>query len=249
MHLTLQALVLRVTAYKETDAILTLFCGNYGVLTVKARGLRRRNNPMTAACQLLAFGEFTLFEYKGMYTLNEAHPIELFQELRRDIGKLSLGSYFAQVIENVSQEDEPSPELQSLVLNCLYALSKLNIAEQSVKAVFELRCACIAGYTPDLHGCYRCGNLFPDRFNVSEGRLECSTCRTPDSEGLRLPVNPGALDAIRYICTCDSKKLFSFQVGEAALECISQLSEAYLAVQLERGFSTLDFYKAMQIQV
>ena len=249
MHLTLQALVLRVTPYKDTDAMLTLLCGNYGLLTVKARGLRRKNNPMTAACQLLAFGEFTLFEYRGVYTLNEAHPIELFEELRRDIGKLSLGSYFAQVIENVSQEDDPSPELQSLVLNCLYALSKLDILECRVKAVFELRCACIAGYAPDLHGCYRCGNPFPDRFNVSEGRLECSACRDTGSDGLRLPVNPGTVEAIRYICSCEPRRLFAFRIGEEGLSYLCQLSETYLAVQLERGFSTLDFYKSVQIRV
>lgn len=249
MYLTLKALVLRVTDYKETDAILTLLTRDCGLITAKVRGLKRKNNPMTAACQLLALGEFTLFEYRGMYSVNEAHPIELFRELRRDIEKLALGSYFAQVVENVSQEDEPSPDLQSLVLNCLYALSKLDVPLKQVKAVFELRCACIAGYAPDLHGCYRCGNPMPDRFNVAEGRLECSSCRSPDSDGLRLPINPGGVEAARYICSCESKRLFLFHAGDDTLDSLSQIGETYLVVQLERGFSTLDFYKSMQIQV
>ena len=249
MHLTVQALVLRVTPYKDTDAILTLLTGDHGRMTVKVRGLRRRNNPMTAACQFLAFGEFTLFEYRGNYSVNEAHAIELFSGLQKDLSKLSLGTYFAQVSEVVSQEDDPNPELLSLLLNCLFALSGLDITEKRIKAVFELRCACIAGYLPDLHGCYRCGNPIPDRFNISEGRLECFQCRQMTSEDIRMPVNPGALDAMRYICFCDPRKLFSFQIGEESLLCLEQIAESYLAVQLERGFSTLDYYKSIIIQV
>ena len=214
MYLTIRGLVLRVTPYNDTDALLTVLSHKYGKLTIKARGLRRKNSPLIAPCQLLAYGEFVLFEYRDMYTINEAHSIELFQNLRKDLQKLSLGTYFAQVAEILSQEDIPNPELLSLVLNCLYALSKLDLPEEQVKAVFELRCACISGYMPDLNGCHRCGSRYPNRLDIAEGRLECVGCRDPFSDGIRMPVSAGALDAMRYISTCDSKRLFSFTAGD-----------------------------------
>ena len=247
MYLTIQGIVLRVTDYNDRDALLTVLSRRHGKLTIKARGLRRRNSPLVAPCQLLAYGEFTLFEYRGMYTINEAHSLELFPELRRDLTKLSLGTYFAQVAELISLEDLPNPELQSLVLNCLYALSKLGLPENQIKAVFELRGACLAGYTPDLFGCHVCGCQTPDRFDISAGMLECSKCRSMESTGLRLPVTQGILEAMRYICLCDPKKLFAFQLPEPAMQQLSELSEAYLTTQLERGFSTLDFYKSLLI--
>ena len=247
MYLTTRGLVLRVTDYNDRDALLTLLTPNHGKLTVKARGLRRKNSPLTAPCQLLAFGEYTLFEYRGMYTINEAQSVELFQSLRRDLVKLSLGTYFAQAAEVVSQEDMPSPELLSLVLNCLHGLSKLDLPEAQVKAVFELRAACIAGYTPDLFGCHVCGNQNPDRFDISAGRLECAACRSSDSSGIRLPVSPGTLDAMQYICLCEPKRIFRFHTSPETLEQLSGISEAYLTTQLERGFSTLDFYKSLLI--
>lgn len=247
MYLTIQGIVLRVTDYNDRDALLTVLSRNHGKLTVKARGLRRKNSPLVAPCQLLAYGEFTLFEYRGQYTINEAHSLELFQQLRRDLTKLSLGTYFAQVAELISQEDLPNPELQSLLLNCLYALSKLNLPEHFVKAVFELRAACLAGYTPDLFGCHICGSQTPDRFDLSAGQLECHKCRTLDSNGIRMPVTSGLLEAMRYICFCDPKKLFGFQLGVENTYKLSDLTEAYLTTQLERGFSTLDFYKSLLI--
>ena len=246
MYLTIQGLVLRVTDYNDRDALLTLLTARHGKLTVKARGLRRKNSPLIAPCQLLAYAEFTLFEYRGMYTINEAHSIELFQGLRRDLGKLSLGTYFAQASEVLSQEDMPNPELQSLVLNCLYALDKLGKSEEMVKAVFELRAAAIAGFTPDLFGCHICGSQEPVLLDISGGALLCEKCRSA-SEGIRLPVSPAVLEAMRYIVYCEPKKLFSFDVGAESMRQLSGITEAYLTTQLERGFSVLDFYKSLLI--
>lgn len=246
MYLTIQALVLRVTPYKDNDALLTVLTRDQGKLTLKARGLRKKNSPLVAPCQLLSYGEFTIFEYRGFFTINEAYSKELFRPLRSDLSKLSLATYFAQVAEVLAQEDTPNPELLSLVLNCMYTLQKPDVNEQQVKGVFELRAACIAGYTPDLSGCYGCGSVLPDRFDISEGHLECSACRNFASDGIRMPVTPGILDAMRYICFCDPKRLFSFQTGASTLSELSALTEAYLTTQLERGFSTLDFYKSLQ---
>ena len=247
MYLTTQGIVLRVTDYNDRDALLTLLTRSHGKLTVKARGLRRKNSPLVAPCQLLAYGEFTLFEYRGQYTINEAHSLELFQDLRRDLTRLSLGTYFAQAAELISQEDLPNPELQSLLLNCLYALSRLGLPEIQVKAVFELRAVCLAGYTPDLFGCHICGSQTPDRFDLSAGQLECRSCRIGHSQGIHMPVTPTLLDAMRYICLCDPKKLFSFRLNEEGMVQLASLTEAYLTTQLERGFSTLDFYKSLYL--
>jgi DNA repair protein RecO (recombination protein O) len=46
---------------------------------------------------------------------------------------------------------------------------------------------------------------------------------------------------------CDPKKLFSFKLGDTVLHQLAGLTEAYLVTQLERGFSTLDFYRSLFI--
>ena len=245
MYLKTQGLVLRVSRYNDHDALLSLLTAEHGKITVKARGLNRKNSPLITPCQLLALGNYTLFEYKGSYTVNEAVCLEQFRGLRSDIVKLSLGSYFAQVAEQVSQSDIPNRELLSLVLNSLYGLSELGLPENKVKSVFEFRCACMAGYMPDLSGCHMCGGEKPDRFDVSAGVLECHGCRDASSAGLRMPITPGVLDAMRYISFCEAKEIFRFELPEDTLEKLSQITETYLITQLERGFSTLDFYKSL----
>lgn len=247
MYLTIKGLVLRVTYYNDTDALLTLLTHSNGKITVKARGLRRKNSPLAAACQLLAYSEFTLFEYRDMYTINEAHSVELFYDLRKDLQKLSLGTYFVHVAEVLCQEDIPNPELLSLVLNCMFALTNLSVSEELVKAAFELRSACLSGYTPDLSGCHYCQKKDAVYFDISEGYLICSSCKGWGTSGIRMPVTPGALDAMCYLCHCDPKKLFSFTISDESMELVAQIAESYLTTRLERGFSSLDFYKTLQI--
>lgn len=246
MYLNVQGLVLRVSPYNETDAMLTVITRDHGLLSVKARGLRRKNSPLIAPCQLLAYTDFVLFENRGFYTINEANLLEIFNGLRKDLLKLSLGTYFAQVTEVISQEDIPNPELLSTLLNSLYILSSKDVSLQMIKAVFELRVACIAGYKPDLSGC-ACGSGASNLFDVSDGCVVCKNCANYRESGIRMPVTSGVLEAMRYISTCESKRLFAFKIGDSTAEALSQVTETYLATQLERGFSTLDFYKTLLI--
>ena len=141
MYLTTRGLVLRTTEYKETDRILTILTDHDGLLSVKARGVRSNRSKLKGACQLLTYAEFTISDARGFTAITEATAIEMFPELRNDLLLLSLASYFAQLAEVLSQEDASSPALLSLILNALYALSKLKKPPRLVKAETELRLA------------------------------------------------------------------------------------------------------------
>ena len=244
MYLKTKGLVLRFTPYKDADAILNVLTADHGLMTFKAGGVRKNQSTLKSACQLLCYSEFTVFEKSGRYTIREASAIEMFPTLRGDLEKLSLASYFAQVAEVLSQEDAPQEEILPLTLNAIYALCKLELPKELIKAVFELRALSVSGFQPDLSGCAVCGKPFPDRFNVSEGCLVCSTCA---GAGLRLPISVGVLEAMRHIVSCESKKIFSFTLDAASVSQLSGVTEAYLLTQFERGFSALDFYKSLLI--
>ena len=145
MHMRTKALVLRETAYKESDKILTLLTQEAGKLTASGRGCRKKGSPIAAGCQLLVWSDMTLFDYRDKLTLNEAEPLELFWGVRSDVDKLALGAYFAEVTEAVAEEGRPDQALLSLVLNSLYALDKLKKPLPLVKAAFELQPLVLAG--------------------------------------------------------------------------------------------------------
>ncbi len=186
MHVATKALVLRGVDYKESDKILTLLTQDQGKLTASARGCRKKGSPLAAGCQLLSWGELVLYDYQGRWTVKEAAPERLFQGVRDDLDKLALACYFAEVIELLAVEGEPNPQLLSLILNSLHALDKLYKPLALVKAAFELKAMCLAGYEPLLEGCAVCGAEQPEepRFHLREGVLHCAKCRDQVGEGI-----------------------------------------------------------------
>ena len=66
-------------------------------------------------------------------------------------------------------------------------------------------------------------------------------------EGISLPLPPPALAAVAHIVHGDPKRLFSFCLEGEELNQMAAAAEAYLRTQLERGFSTLDYYKSLSL--
>lgn len=248
MYETMKALVLREVRYKEADRILDLITDRHGKLTAKARGALRKTSKTAAATQQLTYSELTLFFNKGKWTANEGTVLESFDGLRGDIAALSLGCYIAECLNTLSVEDQPDPPLMQLGLNSLYALSRGLYSMEHIKAAFELRLMCLAGYTPELGVCAVCGKAEPESpvLSLSSGRICCRACRTAEL-GAVSPLCDASLAALRYICTAPAKQLFSYSLEETAQRRLSDAAESYLLQQTERRFSTLDYYKSVCI--
>lgn len=250
MHITTKALVLRGVDYKESDRILTLLTQEQGKLTASARGCRKKGSAIAAGCQLLAWSELVLYDYQGRWAVKEAAVERLFQGVRNDIVRLSLGCYFAEAAELLAVEGEENTPLLSLTLNSLHALDKMPEKPLAlVKAAFEWKAMALAGYEPRMEGCAVCGTAPPEepRFHLREGVLHCARCREAVGDGISMPLSPPALAALAYILHGDPRRLFSFQLVGEPLTQLADTAEAYLHTQLERGFSTLDYYKSLQL--
>lgn len=246
MYITTTGLVLRETTYKESSKMLTVLTPTEGKIAVLARGARRRGSKTAAGTQFLAYSEMTLFSGRGGWTLTEARSLELFQGLREDVRLLALGAYFAELLDILANEDVPNPEMVSAGLNGLYALSEDRRPEMLVKAAFELRLMCIAGFAPALDGCAVCGREMPGeaRFSMTGGTLCCHSCGGADDLGR--VVSPGVLAAMRHITCTEVRRLYSFRMEDAPLRQLAALCEAYVQIQMDRGFRTLDFYKSLR---
>lgn len=244
MYLTTRGLVLREAKYKESDKILTILTETDGKISAKARGVQRTRSKIAAASQLLSFSDFTFFGSRGKWTINEAESLEQFRALRGDIELLALGSYIAELLEAVANENVPEPEILQLGLNALYALSNRLCPPAQVKAAFELRLMSLAGYRPQLDECVGCGRREPEsgRLFPEHGELFCPECRAVG--GLRM--DRSVIDAMRYILDADPRRVFAFRLPEAELRALGGVTEAYALYELDRAFGSLDYYKKLR---
>ena len=246
MYKTLHGLVLREVKYKESSKILTILTEEEGKITAEARGVLRKGAKGAASAQCLVWSELTLFENRGRYTLTEGSVLEDFSALREDIGDYALGYYFAELLETLSDADSPDASMLHLGLNALFALARRLYPSRHIKAVFELRLMVLAGFAPAVDRCADCGRHDPDRprLSVYGGAIHCTGCNPP-APGKSLPLCQASLSAMRHVCLASAKKVFSFTLDEAAAERFYSACEAYVLAQLDRGFSTLDYWKGV----
>ena len=237
-------LVLRETVTRETDKILTVLTPDRGKISLIARGARRKNSRLAAACQLLAYSELTIYEKGQWFMLDEAETLELFTGLRTDFVALSLASYLADLTDATAQGEDTS-QLLRLLLNALYALSALKKPPQLVKPAFQFRLMALAGYEPMADGCALCGAPQPENpmLDVVHGVVHCGKCR--EKGGLSLPLTASGLAALRYVLYGDPRRLYSFSLPPEGLRALNHAADAYVSAQLERSFRTLDYYKTI----
>lgn len=240
-------LILRETETKEADKILTVLTAEIGKIPVIARGARRKNSRLAAACQLFAWSEMTLYKRGSWYYLDGADPVELFTGLQTDLVRLSLAAYLAELTEFVAGEENPVPELLRLLLNGLYALAKLGKAPELVKPAFTFRLLALAGFEPMIEGCAVCGaeKAVQPVLDVVQGVVHCRRCGGVGGESF--PLSAACMTALEHILHGPDRKLYSFTLMPEDLRLLDRAAEAFAGAQLERSFRTLGYYKAVLI--
>ena len=115
--------------------------------------------------QPFSYARFSLQQRKGQYTLDSAEPIRLFYRLRESLSRLSLATYFCELVRlSVREQQHPreSCEILRLMLNTLHYLENGEREECMLKPLFELRFMTELGMMPDLLMCRSCGVFLPN---------------------------------------------------------------------------------------
>lgn len=241
-------IVTKTTKYGDTSLIITAITRDFGKISAIANGVRTKNSRMRAGTALFAYSEMVLYRGKskdGMYNVNEITAAESFSGISLSLEKLAYASYFAELANYASAEENTDEELLRLLLNTLFAVDRDLCSLEKIKTVFEWRLACVAGYAPRLDACGGCGTSEGLKFISTDGAaVLCEECAVADHTAAGL--SDGMRKTVEYICTAESKKIFSFDAGEETVRYLSRISEIYIRNRFEHEFASLEFLKKVQ---
>lgn len=248
MLTTLKGIVIRERSVGEQDKFIDILTESHGVLELSVRGAKKITSKNAAATQLFAYSTFCMEERRNRFFLNSAVPIHIFYEIREDLEKLCLSSYFAELTGFCVTEQEPSKDILRLLLNCLSFLADGSRSPQMLKSLFELRLLTEVGMMPDILCCKECGEYAPQTllFDVDAGNFTCQDCTCAQDSHLRMQVSIGVLQAIRHIVLSDFDRLFHYKLSQTSQSALCELAERYVRSHLERDFPTLRFYKSLE---
>jgi DNA repair protein RecO (recombination protein O) len=228
----------------EFDKRIVVLTKERGKAVIFARGARKMNSPLTAACQTFAFGTFRVFQGKN-YNLNEASIKDYFVELREDIESLYMGMYFSEMVEHFTVEGSVDVDILNLLYVALNALRKGVIRRRLIRIAFEMRLLALFGIGMEASECVSCGKKENENehnlmwFSSAKGGMLCADC-AKDAYNI-LPVSNSTLYAMQYILYSPLNKLFSFDVKEENEKELFDISKDYLKTQVDHKFKTLEF--------
>lgn len=261
-HFSTDALILRSVERGEHDRLVTVLTADFGKFYAIVKGAGSIHRREVAATEPYTWSNIEFYEKNGVKWVKSATSKESFAGLRYDMDKLFLAAYVAEVAGELSDEREPAGEILPLTLNTLHTLANTQGENDRIKAAFELRAACVAGFTPDLSCCGDChspvaGEGYLDVMNGSFVCAKCFSKRTAlvplpeiDELGERTllcPLSAGSAAALAFVASAPSKRIFAFRITDARERAeFARAAEAYLLHHLERGFASLENYKKME---
>jgi DNA repair protein RecO (recombination protein O) len=179
------AILLRKIRFSETSLILGWFTDRHGKLKTMAKGALRPKSPFAGKLDLFFHCELLVsFSRKSeLHTLREVSVKEPFAVVRTSYLRTVAASYFAELVEEVTEPEHAVVEIYHL---CLRALSYLNTKEPDLRAIqffeFELcRFLGLEAQRPD-SGAERLAEAF-GRLPASRTGVLRALCRAPGPGG------------------------------------------------------------------
>lgn len=244
MRTTTMGLVLRATKTGEADRALLLLTPD-GLVSAMAKGALRLRSRLFSGTGLFCYSEFTLFEGKSMYTVDEAAVRQVFWGLRERVESMALAMYFAELAALLSPAGPEADAQLRLLLNSLYFLSEGKRPPGLLKSAYELRAMTLAGFMPDLVACADCVKYEGGRFcfDARRGRIYCAECAA--KRELACNLDAAALAALRYIVFSEDQKLFSFTLGEKSAAQLGAVTQQWVLFCVNRPLRSLEFLRTV----
>ena len=142
-------IVLKRSNLGEADKLITLYTQRHGKVTAIARGLRKPSSKRAGSLELFNVVKSSFIKGKGgLDTLAEVQILASFPAWRRYLGRVNLAYQLAEVVDKLTPDHQPHPEIfeiLSLALSQISSLGsdwELKIKNLKLKILVEL------GYWP-----------------------------------------------------------------------------------------------------
>lgn len=228
----------------EYDKRVVLLTRERGKISAFSKGARKPNSPLLGASNPFSFGEFTLYEGRTSYTVQQVFISNYFMELRENVEAAYYGFYFMEIAAYYAREGNDETDMLKLIYQTLRALVKGSIPYPLIRYIYELKIICINGEGPQVFQCVTCGDQKrPVVFSAAKGGVVCTQCRSNVIDAIS--IDTSTLYALQFIVGAPIEKLYTFTVSERVLEELRQIMHRYMDVYVNKRFKSLEILETI----
>jgi len=230
-----EAITIRLTDFSETSQVAWFYTREFGRLACLAKGAKRARNNFEGRLDLLCHSQI-VFARKSrttLHVLTECHLLDRFMGLRADVSHLYAALYAAELVREMTPEEEGQPPVFDLLLATLRSLSHGETLDK-VLLLLEMRLLALTGYAPSLAVCAACGADVPPKgtapFSSLLGGVVCSACRGRDPKAIGVP--SGALAVLERLASGAVSRTATLELPERMLAVLRKLLKATVSHHL-----------------
>lgn len=242
-----EGVVLRARDFGEADKIITVITAERGKIEAVAKGARRPRNRFCGPTQVFTHVHLVLFSGRSLDTVSQAEIAEPFRAVREDLVRMAYASYFAELVDQLVQDEDPHPGLVPLLLVTLHALQAGQ--EPGVwRKLFELRLLNLLGYRPRLDACAACGDpigadaVAARFFSAEMGGLVCPGC-IPEAGARK--ISQGAVESMKWLLTVDPRRVAALRLDGPAAAELGPVLRDYVVARTEQRIKSLEFLESL----
>ena len=202
------AICIRAVDFSETSQVITLFTRANGKVSAIAKGSKRPRSAFDGPIEILSFGKivFSNSTKEKLATLTEfqsAHGGPGLTNLPRDLFTLNCGLFAAELVNHLTNDYDPHPELFDSFLQFLKGANEQQATSDGRRdmlgllIVFQLTLLKEVGLRPILNACGNCKTNFDEDwpesyFSSSANGLVCRDCEPSFPDKIRLAKSAAA---------------------------------------------------------
>jgi len=137
--------LIKATDYGENDKLARLFTLQKGVISAKIRGVKKKGAKLKFAAQPFCFGEYSLAERGGYYTVTGCDAIESFFGIVTQPQKYAYGCLMLETASESARYGD-NPDIFALLLDSLKELVYTTQEPESVMITYLSTLVAKCGY-------------------------------------------------------------------------------------------------------
>jgi DNA repair protein RecO (recombination protein O) len=231
-----EGVVLKSFPYGEADLIVTYLTRDYGIAKAFAKSPRKIKSRFGSSLEPCTHARISLRgrEDAALPRLTQSDIVKSFQSLRESYECFMKLSGMVELTVNFLPETEPNPGAFKLLLRAMDMMEK-DCSDLNA-LLYRIRFLKLAGYSPRLKGCARCGKA-GRKFYVSHGSIICEQCIGKLNETERLGVRPlsrGSIKLYETLLTWDVSKLSRVKASPGMVKELSGMLDSHVEYTLSR---------------
>ncbi len=246
-----EAFILKKQDYRDTSLLAHFYTRDFGKVRGIIKGVRDGRARYGSTLEPFSLNEILFYKRRrggDLHQVTQVDLISLFPEVREDLERLSYASYFAELLNELVEVEEPAPEIFDLLKDSLGFLSSGASAKRSAR-IFEIKLFERLGLMPEIKSCVSCRAEMPDPafFSVAHGGIECKKCMVAETRPTapRVPASRGTINFLEHVRRSPVSELYHVKVSQEVGAELEKILRRFVDFHLSNKLKSIVFLEKM----